>query len=199
MTQGKYLLNFSFLSVPVPFAWYFEGERLYKLLPGQTFDYDVNQALVVWAKVSVGAFLAFFLETAEFLVLRLTSSLTLSIAGIFKELIQLTIAVSINSEILSGYNDVGLVLCLGGICLHVVHKYFIDDRGEMDVNEADNPNIQMTSSRLPTSWSSSKNHGKLHKTPLLMSSDESNSDSEREDSNEILFDIVSRREDRRAV
>lgn len=162
-------------------------------------DFDMNLFLMAWAKISVGAFLAFFLETCEFLVLRLTSSLTLSIAGIFKELIQLTIAVNTANEVLSGYNDIGLVLCLGGIILHVVHKYFVDE-GDSGQNRGDNLNIQMTTSRSPSRKSGESNQS-IHKTPLLInsSSDECNSDEEERESNEILFDIISRREDRRAV
>jgi solute carrier family 35, member C2 len=188
---------------------FFEGRKIAGLIP-LIFELEFIDFLIIWLKVSIGAFLAFFLETSEFLVLRLTSSLTLSIAGIFKELIQLTLAVIINNEILSVYNDIGLVLCLGGIILHVVHKYCLTavniDKQKFD--DIDNLNIQLKSQNSPsngklkyknekskrgggekmTSWSN-------HKTRLLDSSDDETSDSEAENrSSEILFDILKRRE-----
>lgn len=116
----------------------------------------------------------------------------------------------INNEILSVYNDIGLVLCLGGIILHVVHKYCLTavniDKQKFD--DIDNLNIQLKSQNSPsngnlkyknekskrgggekmTSWSN-------HKTRLLDSSDDETSDSEAENrSSEILFDILKRRE-----
>ncbi|KAL8616329.1 hypothetical protein ACOMHN_056272 [Nucella lapillus] len=48
--------------------------------------------------VLIGAILAFFLEFSEFLLVSNTSSLTLSIAGIFKELCVLYLAVCVNGD-----------------------------------------------------------------------------------------------------
>lgn len=175
----------------------FEGGRIVTLIPS-IFDLEFGEFLIIWVKVSVGAFLAFFLETSEFLVLRLTSSLTLSIAGIFKELIQLTLAVIINNEILSLYNDIGLVLCLGGIIMHVVHKYCLAESDKKKFDDLDDANFQLDLQNSPfksskvkdarvTMWSN-------HKTPLLDSSDESSDNETEHKSSEIIFDILQRRE-----
>ena len=49
-------------------------------LPQNTYE----QIFVVVMKITVGALIAFIMEVSEFLVLSYTSSLTLSVAGIFK-------------------------------------------------------------------------------------------------------------------
>uniref|UniRef100_A0A2M3Z6L7 Putative solute carrier family 35 member c2 n=1 Tax=Anopheles braziliensis TaxID=58242 RepID=A0A2M3Z6L7_9DIPT len=106
----------------LPFTIGFEGRRLiegYHLL----YQLPWTTVLDVWLKISIGAFIAFAMEVSEFMVLTSTSSLTLSVAGIFKEICQLVLAVELNDEHLSTVNVLGLVMCLGGICCHVVHKF----------------------------------------------------------------------------
>uniref|UniRef100_A0A182PP50 Sugar phosphate transporter domain-containing protein n=1 Tax=Anopheles epiroticus TaxID=199890 RepID=A0A182PP50_9DIPT len=106
----------------LPFTVGFEGR---KLLDGYTLVQQLPSDVVIdmWLKISVGAFIAFAMEVSEFMVLTNTSSLTLSVAGIFKEICQLILAVELNDEHLSTVNVLGLVMCLGGICCHVVHKF----------------------------------------------------------------------------
>lgn len=108
----------------LPFAILFESSRLFEHFY-MLFDMDGFELLALWIKISIGAFLAFFMEISEFLVLSQTSSLTLSVSGIFKEICQLVLAVEINNEQLSLYNLIGLVLCLGGITSHVIYKYWV--------------------------------------------------------------------------
>ena len=62
------------------------------------------------------------MEMSEYLLLSYTSSLTLSIAGIFKEIFTLYLAVEFNGDILSPINFVGLFVCLAGITLHCILK-----------------------------------------------------------------------------
>lgn len=79
----------------------------------------------MFLRISIGAVLAFGMEVSEFLVLSRTSSLTLSVAGVLKEICQLVLAVETKGDQLSAVNVVGLVLCLGGIACHVIHKYSV--------------------------------------------------------------------------
>ncbi|XP_060567318.1 solute carrier family 35 member C2-like [Ruditapes philippinarum] len=72
--------------------------------------------------VLFGACLAFMLEFSEFLLLSQTSSLTLSISGIFKELCTLYLAHVFNNDKMNVVNGIGLVVCLIGIVLHVILK-----------------------------------------------------------------------------
>lgn len=69
-----------------------------------------------------GAFLAFMLEFTEFLLVSHTSSLTLSVAGIFKEVLTLSLATIIYGDRLNAINVIGLITCIAGITLHVILK-----------------------------------------------------------------------------
>lgn len=69
-----------------------------------------------------GSLLAFLMELSEFLLLTYTSSLTLAIAGIIKEIFTLYLAVNYNGDQMSMVNFVGLLVCLTGIALHVTVK-----------------------------------------------------------------------------
>ncbi|PAA47429.1 hypothetical protein BOX15_Mlig005048g4 [Macrostomum lignano] len=66
----------------------------------------------------VGAFLAFGLECSEYLLLSRTSSLTLSVSGIFKEVCTIVLAAGINDDVINPVNWAGMALCLSGIGLH---------------------------------------------------------------------------------
>lgn len=72
--------------------------------------------------VLAGALLAFLLEFSEFLLVCQTSSLTLSIAGIFKEICTLYLAAKVNGDKMNLVNGLGLVVALSGITLHVILK-----------------------------------------------------------------------------
>ncbi|XP_030385186.1 solute carrier family 35 member C2 isoform X2 [Scaptodrosophila lebanonensis] len=106
----------------LPFLVGFEGKLLYDVV--LNLKHVSNDVIVeTIAKISIGAVLAFLMEVMEFLVLSKTSSLTLSIAGIFKDICQLALAIELNDDQLSFINVVGLVVCLIGIMCHLLHKY----------------------------------------------------------------------------
>lgn len=69
--------------------------------------------------LSVGGLLAFGLGFSEFLLVSRTSSLTLSVSGIFKEVCTLLLAARLMGDRLSAVNWLGFVVCLSGISLHV--------------------------------------------------------------------------------
>ncbi|XP_056895724.1 solute carrier family 35 member C2 isoform X1 [Takifugu flavidus] len=66
-----------------------------------------------------GGLLAFGLSFSEFLLVSYTSSLTLSIAGIFKEVSTLLLAAFLMGDKVSLLNWLGFAVCLCGISLHV--------------------------------------------------------------------------------
>lgn len=97
------------------------------------------------------ALLAFSLEFSEFLLVSNTSSLTLSVSGIFKvkfvcflnriwilclynnlyrlkflfkEIVMLYLAVEYNNNELNPINIIGLAICLTGIILHCILKFY---------------------------------------------------------------------------
>ncbi|XP_016158791.1 PREDICTED: solute carrier family 35 member C2 isoform X2 [Ficedula albicollis] len=73
-------------------------------------------------KLFLGGILAFGLGFSEFLLVSRTSSLTLSIAGIFKEICILFLATHLLGDHLSLLNWLGFAVCLLGISLHIVLK-----------------------------------------------------------------------------
>ncbi|NXT56810.1 S35C2 protein, partial [Pluvianellus socialis] len=80
-------------------------------------------------KLCLGGILAFGLGFSEFLLVSRTSSLTLSIAGIFKEICILFLATRLLGDRLSLLNWLGFAVCLSGISLHVILKA-MNSKGE---------------------------------------------------------------------
>lgn len=80
---------------------------------------QLNPLLSSLLRLSVGGLLAFGLGFSEFLLVSRTSSLTLSVSGIFKEVCTLLLAARLMGDRLSLMNWLGFVLCLSGISLHV--------------------------------------------------------------------------------
>ncbi|XP_078367610.1 solute carrier family 35 member C2-like [Oculina patagonica] len=105
----------------IPLAFYIEGQSL--ALSPQVFS--ARDSSILWVTISMvmfGCFLAFMISVAEFLLLSHTSSLTLSISGIFKEICTLSLATEFAGDKMTTVNFFGLVLCLIGISVHVVIK-----------------------------------------------------------------------------
>jgi solute carrier family 35, member C2 len=210
----------------IPFALIFESGRLFSQF-NHFFEMEYYEVLILWLKISFGAFLAFFMEVSEFLVLAQTSSLTLSVSGIFKEIVQLIIAVEYTGEVLSLYNLIGLILCLGGITSHVIYKYwtltdntpersqnvesechqydmnnqystkFDKNKGTLRINGG--LNEVKTSGTNGTSVVIAYNSGN-QKAPLLNYDSDSDGDDDNEmdsKSAEVLFDILKRRDETR--
>jgi solute carrier family 35, member C2 len=209
----------------LPFAIVFESAKLFEHA-SLLLDMDSFEILALWIKISIGAFLAFFMEISEFLVLSQTSSLTLSVSGIFKEICQLVLAVEINNEQLSLYNLIGLILCLGGITSHVIYKYWMmtdntpERQHSMDTSDCHYDMNNQYSTKFDKQKRSGPANGNLNeiktstsngtsvviaynagnqKAPLLNYDDSDDDDDNEMDSKsaEVLFDILKRREETR--
>ncbi|XP_021094680.1 solute carrier family 35 member C2 isoform X5 [Heterocephalus glaber] len=83
---------------------------------------DTGLLLRVLGSLFLGGILAFGLGFSEFLLVSRTSSLTLSIAGIFKEVCTLLLAAHLLGDHITLVNWLGFALCLSGISLHVALK-----------------------------------------------------------------------------
>jgi len=105
----------------LPFAIGFESTRVATSVSLMRFT-SLSTFIQTISLVAVGGFIAFLMECAEFLLVSYTSGLTLSVAGIVKEIISLTLAVIFQSSDISAINMLGLVICMTGITLHVLRK-----------------------------------------------------------------------------
>lgn len=85
---------------------------------------EIHPLLYCLLTLVVGGSLAFGLGFSEFLLVSRTSSLTLSIASIFKEVCTLLLAVEFLGDKMSLVNWLGFVVCLLGISLHVGLKTY---------------------------------------------------------------------------
>ena len=104
----------------VPLAFGIEGQRFFH---SKLFNPVTRQdSLYILAGIGVGAFVAFFLELSEFLLVSQTSGLTLSIAGIFKEICTLALAIFVNHNSVTTLKIFGMIICLTGIIVHVILK-----------------------------------------------------------------------------
>ncbi|XP_075624518.1 solute carrier family 35 member C2 isoform X3 [Balearica regulorum gibbericeps] len=97
-------------------------------------------------KLFLGGILAFGLGFSEFLLVSRTSSLTLSIAGIFKEICILFLATHLLGDRLSLLNWLGFAVCLSGISLHVILKA-MNSKGEkalkLQKEASSNPDLEL--------------------------------------------------------
>nr|XP_056700932.1 solute carrier family 35 member C2 [Euleptes europaea] len=83
---------------------------------------EAEMLLGLLGKLALGGVLAFGLGFSEFLLVSRTSSLALSISGIFKEVCTLLLATQLLGDHLSLLNWCGFAVCLLGISLHVALK-----------------------------------------------------------------------------
>ncbi|CAI9737999.1 Hypothetical predicted protein [Octopus vulgaris] len=129
----------------LPLSASFEGLRI--VSTKQFFRYEhISVALKNCGWALIGAILAFFMEIAEFLLISNTSSLTLSIAGIFKEIIVLFLAAEINGDHISILNAVGFFICLCGMCFHIFLKNYRRYEDTNKVEELNEEAIEMLNS-----------------------------------------------------
>lgn len=182
------------------------GPKLYK---GIENLHNVPTDYIVWniAKVTLGAFIAFLMEVSEFLVLSKTSSLSLSIAGIFKDICQLALAVAYKGDQLSSINLVGLAVCLAGICCHLLHKYSsmaqlskqqlalqMDNDGEDMSAEYD---FNKGSVLVGVHSNTMGSHATLS-VPLLEQTDSeddaANDSTNKQNASDVIFDVLKRRD-----
>ena len=183
----------------VPIMLWFEGSRIYTTFASTDWN-DVHSLALTTSAVLGSAIIAFHMEVMEFLVVTYTSSLTLSITGIIKEICILILAVEWKGDQMSGLNFIGLLMCLGGITIHTIQKVLSNrnkktENLELQLNSSLSNNLKNeegvdTSLPLLTQKSTSL-------TNLLnaeFSSDEDGAVKESEDSSEILSTIVQRRE-----
>jgi drug/metabolite transporter (DMT)-like permease len=116
---------------PVSYVWYMSpwaalvllpaalGKELRPLLASE-FVRDRAALAQIVGLASVGALIAFFLLLGELMLVRATSGLTLSVAGIFKEVLTIYASVSLLGDELTRTNMIGLSVTLLGVAFYNV-------------------------------------------------------------------------------
>ncbi|XP_028523257.1 solute carrier family 35 member C2 isoform X2 [Apis cerana] len=125
----------------VPVMIWFEGPRLYNNFKNTDWNNIHTIAMTVTA-IFGSAIIAFHMEIMEFLVVTYTSSLTLSITGIIKEICILILAVEWKGDQMSGLNFIGLLMCLCGIIIHTIQKV-LSNRNKIAENLELQNSVQM--------------------------------------------------------
>ena len=98
----------------LPFALASEGEKVTH--NPMLFGGDPYTATFTLVAILMGTVLAFCLTVSEFLLVEFAGSLTLTIAGVFKELVTLVLAAAtVKGDQLSLVNILGLIVSLCGI------------------------------------------------------------------------------------
>ncbi|KAF4521408.1 hypothetical protein B566_EDAN016976, partial [Ephemera danica] len=95
------------IATVLPFAVTIEGLSLASTHQAFRFEHWSTLAHTI-GSVMLGATIAFLMEVAEFLVV--------------SDICSFILAAHWNGDTMSGVNAIGLLLCLGGIVFHVIHK-----------------------------------------------------------------------------
>ena len=105
----------------LPFAIAIEGKEVMQseLLFAGGIDAAMNTLIMIF----LGACLAFCLTLSEFLLVSHTSSMTMSVGGIVKEICTILIAVVVGGETLTDLNILGLAVSICGIVYYNVIKF----------------------------------------------------------------------------
>lgn len=137
----------------LPLVAVFEGERA--LASPALFGFQDPHVVTHYIfMMSLGGVIALSMELAEFLLLQTTSSLTLSISGIGKEIVTLVLDSLINGTEMSRLNLLGLFVCLNGIALHVYHKWQHTSSSSIELIDDDDGGVgkKMIELREMKSW-----------------------------------------------
>ncbi|EFN88947.1 Solute carrier family 35 member C2 [Harpegnathos saltator] len=179
-------------------ASWFEGSKIYDNFKNTDWN-DIGSVLITASAVIAGAILAFSMEVMEFLVVTYTSSLTLSISGIFKEICILILAFAWKGDQMTGLNFIGLLMCLGGIILHVVQKILVNRKKAVDNLELqsklpseNSKHEERTDSNIPLL--TEKSTSLMNLLNAEFSSDEDDNSKENDNSTQMLSNILQRRE-----
>lgn len=103
----------------MPFAFALEGGEALKRIT----EFEPSEFRMVILTMSFVATLVFILLTSEYWLVNATSSLALSVAGVFKELITIGGGIYLFSEHISFLNTVGFIVCQIGIFAYIYLRY----------------------------------------------------------------------------
>ncbi|OUC49092.1 hypothetical protein D917_05720 [Trichinella nativa] len=105
----------------LPLFFAFEARDL-ALISTTAYGSKPSSVLRLSALVLIGGLLATLMEVFEYLLLLHTSSLTLSVCSVGKELVTLLLAYRYRNDRMSLVNAFGLAMCIFGTALHVIMR-----------------------------------------------------------------------------
>lgn len=109
-------------------------ESWHTIFSGNSGYFDtLEHAAKTMGLIAVPGFLAFGMNLAEFALIKRTSVVTLSVAGIFKEVLTIVLASSVFGDELTPINVTGLCITLVGIASYNYLKYRLLTRGQDSV------------------------------------------------------------------
>lgn len=92
---------------------------------------------------------------------------------------------------MTGMNILGLVMCLGGICCHLIHKYSLILKLDVQTEEDESPRNGVSNGN-----GIIKSSGQ--RVPLLdsqlLETDSDDENSNEQNSSEVIFDVLKRRD-----
>lgn len=124
----------------LPFAIVLEGPKVITRLG----ELQPNEIWLVLGTMSAVATLVFVLLVSEYWLVNATSSLALSVAGVFKELLTIGGGILIFSEHMSLMNVIGFIICQIGIAAYMWLRY--------DPNDIGSEPVQMPPAELPLTY-----------------------------------------------
>eukprot|EP00096_Caligus_rogercresseyi_P009267 TRINITY_DN3112_c0_g1_i1.p1 TRINITY_DN3112_c0_g1~~TRINITY_DN3112_c0_g1_i1.p1 ORF type:complete len:440 (+),score=121.81 TRINITY_DN3112_c0_g1_i1:150-1469(+) len=103
------------------FSVCFEGETIATTVHGFRFHSfaDISTTLFY---IGMGSLIAFMMEISEYFVVYSYSSLTLAITGVTKDIILILSGISLYHDNITLIKALGILICLVGICVHVLRK-----------------------------------------------------------------------------
>ncbi|MBW0511972.1 hypothetical protein O181_051687 [Austropuccinia psidii MF-1] len=94
-----------------------------KLLGEKAFFGDLVKSLETMFYIVIAGIIAFLMTVSEYFLIQRTSVVTLSIAGIFKEVGTIFLSTIVFHDVMTPLNISGLAITLFGIALYNFHKY----------------------------------------------------------------------------
>lgn len=110
----------------LPFALVLEGPKVLERMS----SLESNEFWIIAGTMTVVASLVFILLVSEYWLVNATSSLALSVAGVFKELLTIGGGILIFSEHMTFLNIIGFIICQIGIFAYVWLRYDPKDQGQ---------------------------------------------------------------------
>ena len=131
MIVGLFPVAFFFEVLPVLQNYFYMEASSPGLMEANLTSFNGTYFWQIVHFILIGSILAFLMEFSEYLLLAHTSSLTLSMTGILKEVFTLYLAVNYNGDQMSQLNFIGLIVCLFGISTHLCLKALDSHTGNL--------------------------------------------------------------------